>query len=202
MMVCVTTPNPLRHRNGFNFLIIKDVSDKHVISSARSRRKGLKTVYMPTDEEWTPLSIDSELEDRPSSIVSAPITGSPILPFDKLSWKDFERIQVRILRDVEGLRNAQLYGRLGQTQHGLDIIAVDSNQDGVALQSKKYKRFTASDLQKAVEKFRTTTRPIEIKRFIIGVACEANDTTIVDAFQQCQRMLYPVLLELWDNEEL
>ena len=201
-MVCVTTPNPLRHRNGFNFLIIKDVSDKHVISSARSRRKGLKTVYMPTDEEWTPLSIDSELEDRPSSIVSAPITGSPILPFDKLSWKDFERIQVRILRDVEGLRNAQLYGRLGQTQHGLDIIAVDSNQDGVALQSKKYKRFTASDLQKAVEKFRTTTRPIEIKRFIIGVACEANDTTIVDAFQQCQRMLYPVLLELWDNEEL
>ena len=147
------------------FLITKDVSGKHVISSARSRRKGLKTVYMPTDEEWTPLSIDSELEDRPSSIVSAPITGSPILPFDKLSWKDFERIQVRILRDVEGLRNAQLYGRLEQTQYGLDIIAVDSNQDGVALQSKKYKRFTASDLQKAVEKFRTTIRSIEIKKF-------------------------------------
>ena len=153
-------------------------------------------------DEWIPLSIDSYLEGRPSRIVPAPILGAQLLPLEQLTWEDFERLQWRLLRDTEGLRSPQLYGRRGQGQHGLDIVALDSDDSGVALQSKKYKKFTARDLNKAVEEFRSKTTPSLVSRFIIGVSCEAKDTAVAEALHEHQKALKPIRLELWDKEEL
>ena len=151
---------------------------------------------------WSPLPLDSELEDSPSRIVPAPVLGAPLLPLEELTWEDFERLQWRLLRGAEGLRSAQLYGRRGQAQHGLDIVALDSDDSGVALQSKKYEKFTAGDLNSAVDKFRGATPPFHISRFIIGVACEAKDTAVVEALHERRKELAPIRVELWDKEEL
>lgn len=155
------------------------------------------------EEEWYRLPIDSPLEHRPSKIVSAPVLGASLLPFDELSWEDFERLLWRVLRDVEGLRNAYLYGNRGQKQYGLDIVAFDVDKTGVALQCKKYKKFTASDLRKAVKKLHESRQKFsEVNRFIIAVSSEGNDTAVIDALRSCQNSLEGIDLDLWDKREL
>jgi len=155
------------------------------------------------EEEWYRLPIDSPLEHRPSKIVSAPVLGASLLPFDELSWEDFERLLWRVLRDVEGLRNAYLYGNRGQKQYGLDIVAFDVDKTGVALQCKKYKKFTASDLRKAVKKLQESRQKFsEVNRFIIAVSSECNDTAVIDALHSCQNSLEGIDICLWDKGEL
>ncbi len=148
------------------------------------------------------MPLDSYLEERPSDPPPALILEAQLLPLEELTWENFERLQWRLLRDAEGLRNAHLYGRRGQAQRGLDIVAFDSADSGVALQSKKYEKFTAQDLNKAVEQFHENEHPFFISRFIIGIACEAKDTAVVEALHECQKKLAPIRVELWDKEEL
>src|ERR1035437_6909342 len=94
--------------------------------------------------------------------------------------EDFERLQWRVMRDVEGLRHAQLYGDRGQAQFGLDIVALAPDGSGVALPSKRYIRFGAAEVKTAVKKFRTTERPFSVDRLIIGVARTVRSTGAVE----------------------
>lgn len=152
---------------------------------------------------WRPLPIGSSLNNRPSAPAPAPVLGKlELLPFNELSWEDFERLQWRVMRDVEGLRHAQLYGDRGQAQFGLDIVALTPDGTGTALQSKKYKRFGAADLKSAVTKFRTTERPFPVDRLIIGVALTVRSTGAVEELAVQRRALQPIGLELWDAQEL
>lgn len=155
-----------------------------------------------SDEIWKEIGPDSELQTRPDHVIEAPILGASQLPLKELSWEDFERLQWRILRDVEGLRNARLYGKRGQAQHGLDIISLDPAGQGIALQSKNYQKFDKSDLSEAVQKFQKTKRPFEVNRFIIGVACDVKDTKVLDSLFSYQKDLFPVHLDLWGTEEI
>ncbi|WP_309104959.1 hypothetical protein [Microbacterium sp.] len=153
--------------------------------------------------DWEPLPLSSTLY-APASISSpAPVIGKlEELPFNSLSWENFERLQLRIMRDVEGLRHAQLYGDRGQAQLGLDIVALAPDDTGVALQSKNYKRFYAAQLKTAVNKFLNTKRPFEVQRLILGVACAVKSTGAIDELSAQRKALHPISLELWDAQEL
>ena len=84
-----------------------------------------------TPGTWTILSLSSPLNASPTAQVSAPLIGKlEHLPLDLLAWEDFERLLWRMMRDVEGLRNARLYGTRGQAQRGLDIVALTSFNEG------------------------------------------------------------------------
>lgn len=124
------------------------------------------------------------------------------LPFGEMPWEEFERIQWRILRDVEGLRHAQIYGERGQSQYGLDIVALAPDGSGVALQSKRYRRFGPSELTAAVKKFQTTKRPFAVNRLIIGVSRPVKSTAVVEKLAQLRRELAPLEVDLWDQQEL
>ncbi|WP_458115676.1 hypothetical protein [Arthrobacter sp. D2-10] len=125
-----------------------------------------------------------------------------LLPFNALSWEDFERLQWRVMHDVEGLRHAQLYGDRGQAQYGLDIVALAPDGIGVALQSKKYRKFGAAEIKSAVNKFRTTERPFSIDRLIIGVARSVRSTGAIEELAEQKKTLHPISLELWDEQRL
>ncbi|WP_157002151.1 hypothetical protein [Agromyces laixinhei] len=153
--------------------------------------------------DWKSLSLSSSLFAPASIPTPAPVIGKlDELPFTSLSWENFERLQLRMMRDVEGLRDAQLYGERGQAQLGLDIVALAPDGAGVALQSKNYKRFYASQLTAAVKKFRDTQRPFEVQRLIIGVACAVKSTGAIDELAAQRRALHPIVLDLWDAQEL
>ncbi|WP_312799903.1 hypothetical protein [Corynebacterium variabile] len=152
---------------------------------------------------WKHLSLASELH-APASVTSpAPVAGRmEELPFTSLTWENFERLQVRMMRDIEGLREAQLYGERGQAQLGLDIVALAPDGTGVALQSKNYKQFGKSDLTAAVDKFRTTERPFTVQRLILGIACTVKNTGAIEELAAQRRNLHPIILDLWDAQEL
>lgn len=153
--------------------------------------------------EWRPLNLGSTLNSAASATVPAPIVGKlELLPFDGLTWENFERLQWRVLHDVEGLRNAALYGDPGQAQFGLDIVALAADGSGVALQSKKYARFGAGELRAAVKKFRETDRPFGIDRLIIGVSRIVRSTAAVETLTELRKELRPISLELWDAQKL
>lgn len=153
---------------------------------------------------WRPVGAGSALEVGPGAIPAVPSRGRSLesLPFEALSWPDFESLQWRVLRDVEGLRHAQIYGDPGQTQLGLDIIAMAADGSGVALQSKRVKNFGPARITAAVDAFRNTARPFSVSRFIIGVSREVRTTQSLDKFKEHQKELEPVELELWDRREL
>ncbi|HUC26095.1 MAG TPA: hypothetical protein VMA73_25610 [Streptosporangiaceae bacterium] len=153
--------------------------------------------------EWHNLTLASSLNGTPSTRTPAPVIGKlDLLPLGALSWEDFERLQWRVMRDVEGLRHAQLYGDRGQAQLGLDIVALAPDSTGVALQSKQYRRFGAADLKSAVKKFRATKRPFDVERLIIGVSIPVRSTGAVEALAALREELHPIGLELWDAQEL
>ncbi|MEH0420509.1 hypothetical protein, partial [Streptomyces sp. B21-083] len=153
--------------------------------------------------DWHPLPLGSSLNATPSALAPAPVIGKlELLPFNALSWEDFERLQWRVMRDVEGLRHAQLYGDRGQAQYGLDVVALAPDGSGTALQSKKYKRFGAADIKAAANKFRTTVRPFSVDRLIIGVARTVRSTRAVEELAIQRKALHPIGLELWDEQEL
>lgn len=157
---------------------------------------------------WHSVGVDSYLERGPSSVPAVPHRGGhlELLPFEVLTWPDFESLQWRILRDVEGLRHAQIYGDPGQAQLGLDIAAVAADDSGVALQSKRVKQFGPERFTAAVDAFRKTTRPFDVSRFILGVSREVRTTHALDRFRSLQKELRqepePVEFELWDKREL
>ncbi len=152
---------------------------------------------------WRPVGVNSVVERRPSELPVVPHRGSlELLPLDYLPWPDFESLQWRILRDVEGLRHAQIYGNPGQSQRGLDLVAVAADDSGVALQSKRVKQFGPARITAAVDAFRNTTRPFDVSRFIIGVSREVRTTAALDKFKALQSQLMPLHLELWDQREL
>jgi len=153
--------------------------------------------------DWKPLSLASPLYSPPSVTTPAPVMGKlDELPFTSLGWEDFERLQLRMMRDVEGLRDAQLYGDRGQAQLGLDIVALAPDGGSVALQSKDYKHFYKSHLRAAINKFRDTKRPFEVDRLILGVACAVKSTGAVEELAVQRKALYPIVLDLWDAQEL
>jgi len=152
---------------------------------------------------WHVMSLDSSLDALSSVPTPAPVIGKLVeLPFTSLTWENFERLQLRVMRDVEGLRDAQIYGDRGQAQRGLDIVALAPDGSGVALQSKNYKRFYASDLVAAVQTFRSTTRPFNVDRLVIGVACSVKSTGVVEELAEQSKSLHPIVLQLWDAQEL
>lgn len=153
---------------------------------------------------WQLVGVDSDLERGPSSIPTVPHHGGhlELLPLEVLPWPDFESLQWRILRDVEGLRHAQIYGDPGQAQLGLDIIAVAADDSGVALQSKHLRQFGPAKISAAVEAFRKTARPFDVSRFILGVSREVRRRQALDRFKELQQELKPVEFELWDKREL
>lgn len=152
---------------------------------------------------WRPLPLGSPLYGQPSGLAPAPVIGKlESLPFNALSWEDFERLQWRVMRDVEGLRHAQIYGVRGQAQYGLDIVALAPDGTGVALQSKKYTSFGAANIKAAVKKFRETKRPFPVDRLIIGVASAVQKTAVIEELAAQVKALHPIKLEMWDAQEL
>ncbi|WP_322920656.1 hypothetical protein [Nocardioides renjunii] len=125
-----------------------------------------------------------------------------ILPLDQLEWTDFEGLLWRVLRDVEGLRNPQIYGLPGQKQLGLDMVAEEADGSGIALQSKDVKQFGPARIAAAVDAFRSTTRPFPVSKFIIAVSCQVRSTAAVDRFKALRAELRPIDLIMWDQREL
>lgn len=158
---------------------------------------------MSEQHQWTRVGVGSRLRQHIITPVPAKSLGKlEDLPINELGWSLFERLQWVMLADVEGLRNAHEYGERGQEQFGVDVIALRADGAGTALQSKDYKVFHPGDLKAAVDKFRTTTRPFDVDRLIIGVSSDVRSTSVLNMLTELRGELDPIDLVLWDKKEI
>ena len=102
------------------------------------------------------------------------------LEFEALTWQNFEKLLCWLVPKLERTQNVHLYGRPGQAQHGIDIVCLPSDCEPTVYQAKRYEAFGASDLCTAVADFANGPRPFDAQKFVVVVACRANDTTTME----------------------
>ena len=146
---------------------------------------------------------DVVLGGRPDQVTPVDLDRSLVaLPFSAMTWEDFEKLLVRVLHDVTGLRGVTVYGTRGQKQHGLDVVGRDADGNLWALQSKRQQNYDETDLADAVQKFIDGKRKWETHTFVLATSCEAHTTQVVDATVAAHDSLDPVEFEFWDADRI
>jgi hypothetical protein len=170
----------------------------------RPARTASRAAVKPSaDGGLTPLANDDPRLSPPSRITPAPVDPQlPLLPTHEMEWPDFERLLVRVAREVRGLRAVSLFGNPGQAQDGLDVVGINAAGESEGVQGKRYQRFTVADLDAAVGKFVGGTLPFTVHHLAVGASCEAHERTVVERLLQLNASHAPLTIELWDRQRL
>jgi hypothetical protein len=149
------------------------------------------------------LSQDDDRLEPPDETTAAPVDPQlQLLPTELMHWTQFERLLLRVAREVRGLRSVSLMGDSGQKQEGLDVIGLDGAGEAEGIQSKKYDKFTKADLDTAVKKFDEGSLPFSVSRLVIGVACSGHEAKVVARLFEINKGRDDLEVEIWDKERL
>lgn len=100
--------------------------------------------------------IPSWLETPPdTNKIDPPVeTRQQELPFEKLTWENFERLCLRLAQLEVNVEHCQLYGERGDNQEGIDIYATQKLSEKYRVyQCKREKDFGPKKIESAVSKF-------------------------------------------------
>jgi NACHT domain len=127
------------------------------------------------------------------------------LPFDKLTWENFERLCLRIVESESSIEQCFEYGTRGQEQHGIDLLARDRN-DGITsvYQCKKVKNFGPASIEAAVTTFLKGPWASSATTFVL---CTSNDLRTTDCadeinLQEKRLLDYRTGFEVWNTTRL
>ena len=147
-----------------------------------------------------------ELMSPPTDTVSTlPITTNhTVLPFEDLSWNDFEKFCFQLgSKEMKCLDSAYLYGRNGQKQDGIDIY-FRKEQKNIVWQIKRYDKFKAADVSKAVEVFLNGKWADNASSFTLCVSNYLDDTAVVDEIARQSAILDErnIIFSVYNSEKL
>lgn len=111
-------------------------------------------------------------------------TAMQALPFELLQWENFERLCYRLAGKGANIESHSLYGRSGQAQKGIDIFARKRNGKYDTWQAKRYKKYTKTDLNKAVKLFSSQSWADKTEIFFIAIQCPVDDVKLQDAIEE------------------
>ena len=147
----------------------------------------------------------SYLHTPTQTIVIPPIdTTIQELPLEKLSWEDFEKLCLAIVQTDFSINDCEIYGIKGQAQEGIDIFARQLNGRYSSYQCKRYQEFDLSDINKAVEYFKSKDFYSKSDKLHLCTSCEWNKTQVQDRFEEFKTELEKVniILVKWDKIQL
>lgn len=151
---------------------------------------------------WTPVS-DDELWAGPAVIPPALADPSPpLLNTHEMDWESFERLVLVMARTLDNAYDVRRYGRLGQKQHGLDVVAFFAEQPASVYQAKRWHTFGAAELEAAVNSYSGGERPFEAERIVIAVASEVRDARTIDRLAKLRAEHSDTAIELWDRQAI
>jgi tetratricopeptide (TPR) repeat protein len=130
--------------------------------------------------------------------VSAPAN----LNFHDLPWPTFERLLLKLLKDIEDARDVRAYGTPGQSQHGIDLVGFPRDLPATVYQAKDLASFSPTDLRKAVEKYTNGGRPFDAARLVVAVACGTRETKVGDELANLRAKYPDLIIDLWGQDEL
>ena len=133
---------------------------------------------------------------------SPPIeTCAQSLPYHELSWENFERLILRLVRREPKVSDCRLYGERGQNQHGLDILAELHSDKFACYQCKRVEKFSADDIKKAVSTFLQGKWVNKTEKFVLCTTLKLQGTQQVDAITEQRNILKAkgIKFETWDG---
>ena len=133
-----------------------------------------------------------DLLELPESAVESPRveTRDAQLPYDQLSWQDFERLVFRLARQDSDVVYCARYGRPGQAQHGIDVYARLAGGGHICWQARNWENVGPSNIKKAVDDFLKGQWAAPAKRFVYCVRASLADTALQDMIEtQAARLL-------------
>lgn len=119
-----------------------------------------------------------------------PIVGNHmLLPLEKMSWEDFEKLCLRMVEFVEGfdIGDCEIFGRQGQKQDGIDIYGLRENGRYYTFQCKKYESISASDLNKIVSDFEEGKWFNKTEKFFICTSASFSDVHLQKRYEELKR---------------
>ena len=155
-----------------------------------------------------------DAEDNPLWLLELPDTDNirpPVdtlkqeLPFGELTWKNFERLCLKLAGTDGDAEYYRLYGTEGQDQGGIDIyVRRRSTTKYAAWQSKRHKSFGPSDIETAVTRFLGDEWAAKSDRFVLCVQANLRSTGSTDKIEECTTQLREKNIEFLplDGEKL
>ncbi|MDD4016116.1 MAG: hypothetical protein PHQ92_10740 [Petrimonas sp.] len=150
-------------------MLISPISNNGKLDSGRNYEKMCDKIF-------------SRLKSPPNTIIEQMpvITSYSDLPFEELSWENFEKYCYQLgSLSMTCIDASYIYGRRGQKQDGIDLY-FNVNGEINVWQIKRYQEFTSNDITDAVSKFNTGKWADKVNKFVLCVSNCLNDTGIVD----------------------
>ncbi|WP_375432606.1 NACHT domain-containing protein [uncultured Friedmanniella sp.] len=140
-------------------------------------------------------------------------TRPALLPVDKLTPENAERLFTRLLETEADIEHATLYGLPGQAQAGIDVyartaptldIAATAERGFVALQSRRVKGLTAASITSAAADFLAGEWADRCSRFYYATSSSLRDTKLDGALRSAHDALAEkgIEFEPWGAEEV
>ena len=132
-------------------------------------------------------------------------TRAQTLPFDQLTWQNFERLCLKLARSDGDVERCRLFGTQGQEQGGIDIyVSRKSTPKYAVWQSKRHKSFTATEIKKSVAAFLKGEWAAKSDRFVLCVQASLRSTDVLKTIEACANNLGEkgIRFEPMDGEEL
>ncbi len=132
-------------------------------------------------------------------------TRAQTLPYGELTWENFERLIMRVIRREATIAECWVYGDRGQNQHGLDILASrrETPDEFACYQCKRVKKFSANDIKKMVDTFLKGKWADKTKNLVLCISLPVNGTKQTDeiAAQRIRLDAKGIKFEVWDGSE-
>lgn len=129
-----------------------------------------------------PLAILSPPDAVPSVL---PVdTRVQLLPFDALSWENFERLCHRLTTLNGEVDHCARYGRQGDAQEGIDIFARQADGRYHCLQAKRHRTFSAAKLCEAIDVFLAGSWSARATRFTIVVQASLRSIAVQEEIER------------------
>ncbi|MBP6912441.1 MAG: NACHT domain-containing protein [Candidatus Pacebacteria bacterium] len=161
---------------------------------------------MESQENETIQDIKDLIKRPVASIISPPVTpNAQSLPFNNLSWEDFEVLCLKLVSNEANVEEARPYGTKGQKQDGIDVYAkMKNNSDYSVYQCKNEKDFSPSKIEKAVTKFIDGKWLKSTKTFVLCSQESLASTIRSDEIEKQRNRLgkEKVKFEIWDTVKL
>lgn len=155
------------------------------------------------EDDWTTIPDDDVVWSGPTRL--PPPLADPALPVlntHEMDWESFECLVLAMARSLDGGYDVRRYGRLGQAQHGLDVVAFFAERKPSVYQAKRWQAFGAGDLEEAVDRYTDGRRPFGADRIVIAVATEARDTQTIERLAELREKHKGMEIELWDRRAI
>jgi len=160
------------------------------------------------DEDGQTVSLDQLFNDLPEEdvVVDDPLIEG--LPYGGISWPRFEALCAHLLNDEPGvkIRQAMRYGREGQSQYGLDIIAYcERGSRHLVAQCKRVRTVSSKEISQWTNKFLDGPKVASTSKYILCLATRlGEDTRTIDAWMVAQDRFDKAGIEarVWDSDIL